>query len=375
LADRSAELTIEHGETSMTTVDSHFIAWSPGGGTGYAFSNSGGGPPYAVGAFMFGAEVGVWGLSYDGIAVAAFSHHYTGVSSLSVDGYGVRGESNYSSGVYGVSGYWGPQLAQGPKVGVNIMPPIAGVFGTSDQGPGVIGTSRVRMGLYGLSTANAGVVGETTSPLAAGGHFFGADRTNPQSYAGRFEGNVRVLGDLTVDGQIFAGVKDAIVPFPDGSKRVLHCMESPEHWFEDFGAGKLKRGRAVVKIDADFAKVIKRSDYHVFLTPCGDCRGLYVRRQGGLSFEVRELAGGTSSAAFSYRIVGRRKDIKGHRRFAKIDTRLPLPVPRARPARTARRMKMPPRTPEGLRAFAARMQKEARARMRKRGRKGKPSAG
>src|SRR5262245_52482016 len=32
------------------------------------------------------------------------------------------------------------------------------------------------------------------------------------------------------------------------------------------------------------------------------------------------------------RIVGRRKDIRNHKRFAKIDTRLRLPVPRARAA-------------------------------------------
>jgi len=101
-------------------------------------------------------------------------------------------------------------------------------------------------------------------------------------------------------------------------------MESPEHWFEDFGAAKLKRGRAVVTLDANFAKVIKRGDYHVFLTPKGDCRGLCVRRQGGASFEVRELMGGTSSVAFSYRIVGRRKDIRGHQRFAKIKVTLPV---------------------------------------------------
>jgi len=122
-------------------------------------------------------------------------------------------------------------------------------------------------------------------------------------------------------------------------------------------------------IDRDFAKVIKRGDYHVFLTPRGDCRGLYVRSQGGANFEVRELAGGTSSAAFCYRIVGRRKDVKGHRRFAKIDTRLPVSR-----ARRMRRAKMLPPTPARLRAFAARMQKEARARMAKRGRKGKGSA-
>jgi hypothetical protein len=114
-------------------------------------------------------------------------------------------------------------------------------------------------------------------------------------------------------------------------------MESPEHWFEDFGSAKLARGRAVVKLDADFAKVIKRGDYRVFVTPEGDCRGLYVRCRTN-DFEVRELAGGKSSIAFCYRIVGRRKDIKEHRRFAKIDTRqlLPTTPPRApRKRRTA----------------------------------------
>jgi hypothetical protein len=32
---------------------------------------------------------------------------------------------------------------------------------------------------------------------------------------------------------------------------------------------------------------------------------------------VRELKGGTSNVAFSYRIVAKRKDIKRHTRFAK----------------------------------------------------------
>ena len=159
------------------------------------------------------------------------------------------------------------------------------------------------------------------------------------------------LGNLFVTGQITAGVKDAIVPFPDGSKRLLHCMESPEHWFEDFGTGKLKRGRAVVKLDADFGKVIKRGDYHVFFTPRGDCRGLYVRSQGVASFEVRDLAGGKSSVAFSYRIVGHRKDISGHKRFAKIDTRLQLPAAATRAAR-----KRAPTAAE-LRKFVAQLDK------------------
>jgi hypothetical protein len=132
------------------------------------------------------------------------------------------------------------------------LPPTAGVTGTADQNPGVIGTSNAAIGIYGFSTGNSGVVGETA---------------NPNSFAGYFAGNVHVTGNLTVAGP----VKGAIMPFPDGTQRVLYCMESPEPWFEDFGSGKLKRGRAVVKIDRDFAKVIKRGDYHVFLTPRGDC--------------------------------------------------------------------------------------------------------
>ena len=153
------------------------------------------------------------------------------------------------------------------------------------------------------------------------------------NYAGLFDGNVQVNGNLMLFGTANANVKNAIVPFPDGTHRLLHCMESPEHWFEDFGAAKLKRGRAVVKLDANFAKVIKRGDYKVFLTPEGDCRGLYVRKSAA-SFEVREFGGGTSSIAFSYRIVGRRKDIKDHRRFAKIT--LPVFPKRRKPLARSR---------------------------------------
>jgi hypothetical protein len=48
-------------------------------------------------------------------------------------------------------------------------------------------------------------------------------------------------------------------------------------------------------------------DYHVFLTPNGDCKGLYVTKKTANSFEVRELGGGKSSIAFDYRIMARRK--------------------------------------------------------------------
>jgi hypothetical protein len=144
--------------------------------------------------------------------------------------------------------------------------------------------------------------------------------------------------------------------FPDGTQRALYCMESPELWFEDFGTAKLKNGGAVVKLEANFASVIRRGDYRVFVTLEGDCRGLYVRRKGGASFEVRELAGGKSSVAFSYRIVGRRKDVRSQRRFAKVDTRLELPsAPMRRPRKRGGRA-------AELRAFVAGLEKEMRER-------------
>ena len=180
-------------------------------------------------------------------------------------------------------------------------------------------------GVRGQSmNGSIGVLGVATPSFLSGAGVVGVG--TPDAPAGFFE------GDLTVTGQISAGIKDAIVPFPDGSKRRLHCMESPEHWFEDFGSARLARGRATVKLDADFAKVVKLNEYRVFLTPEGNCQGLYVRKRG-TSFEVRELQGGTSNVAFSYRIVAKRKDIKAHTRFAKIDTRLPIPTGKARAAR------------------------------------------
>ena len=145
-------------------------------------------------------------------------------------------------------------------------------------------------------------------------------------------------------------------------------MESPEHWFEDFGTAKLKNGRATVKLDGDFAKTIKRGGYHVFVTPEGECRGLYVRGKTAASFEVREM-GGSSSVVFSYRVVGRRRDITRRRSFEKIDARPPMS-----PARTRAPRRGKP-TAAALREFIASLENEARARSPKRTRKAVSSDG
>src|SRR5262249_28506174 len=139
---------------------------------------------------------------------------------------GVVGWSNQSIGVEGVSGDAGPAV---PNL------PTAGVIGSSADHPGVIGTSNTGAGGHAFSSHHVGIIGQTANDI---------------SFAGAFLGNVVVTRNLTV-----SGTKSAAVPFPDGTQRLLYCMESPELWFEDFGAAKLKGGRAVVKLDADFAKV------------------------------------------------------------------------------------------------------------------------
>jgi hypothetical protein len=101
--------------------------------------------------------------------------------------------------------------------------------------------------------------------------------------AGVFYGTVVVTGNHIVQGGKFAAVKA-----PDGSHRLLHAVEAPEAWFEDVGRGQLVKGKATVKLDSEFAGAVSVQDYHVFLTPLGETRGLFVGRKTPAGFEVQE---------------------------------------------------------------------------------------
>jgi hypothetical protein len=111
-------------------------------------------------------------------------------------------------------------------------------------------------------------------------------------------------GDLSCTGQV-----KSIVSAGGGSRKVeTYAMQSPENWMEDFGSGELQKGVAVVSIDPTFAETVSETaDYHVFLTPKADSKGLYVINETPTSFEVRESGGGTSSLSFDYRIVAKRR--------------------------------------------------------------------
>ena len=85
---------------------------------------------------------------------------------------------------------------------------------------------------------------------------------------------------------------------------------SPESWFEDFGEGKLVKGKAEVKIDPDFAKTVDlKTRYHVFVTPHStkiSALAVVARLPG--RFRVEHPGG--ASGTFSYRVVDKRADMQ-----------------------------------------------------------------
>ena len=111
------------------------------------------------------------------------------------------------------------------------------------------------------------------------------------------------------------GALGVVAPVDGGARQVaLTAIQATEDRFEDAGSGQLADGEAVVNLEGTFGQTVNASiEYHVFLTPNGDCKGLYVAQKSPTSFVVRELAGGTSSIAFDYRIMAKRKGFEGIR--------------------------------------------------------------
>jgi hypothetical protein len=187
---------------------------------------------------------------------------------------------------------------------------VAGVVALNRAGPPSSGNAA----LFGMVTYNPKrKMSDTVTALRADAAF--DPKSNPQGFAGIFNGPVAINGPLTVFGNNF---KSAAVEHPDGSYRRLHSLEAPESLFEDVGRARLTRGKADVRLDPDFAALVVTKNYHVFLTAEGDCAGLYVAKRTPEGFLVQESAGGTSNVAFSYRIVAQRADV-AHRRLERVE--------------------------------------------------------
>ena len=244
-------------------------------------------------------------INTSGLALQAFG-------DIAVSGYGSTygvlgsGTGSGSTGVYGGAnsfgsvGVYGQNLNSGSvgQLGTSVGPFSAGVYGSGttygvygdggSSGYGVYGLGL--FGIYGSGT-ETGVAGSGTSIGVIG------TATGIGTYGVFSNGNTGATG-----------TKSAVVALPDDRVVEVYAMESPEIWFEDFGIGHLHDGVAEITLDSTFALSVNAdAGYHVFLTPNGDCEGLYVTQKGPASFQVRELRGGQSNIAFDYRIVAKRR--------------------------------------------------------------------
>lgn len=194
-------------------------------------------------------------------------------------------------------------------------------------------------GVWGDTTGTGGdqvgVVGTADDAIGVGAHTNGAD--SPALYAQNdTTSTTALLFDAiggSVGGECFIDVSGnlhctgnvtGVVAVQGGSRKVaLYAVESPENWYEDFGSGQLSRGAATIALDPQFVETVATtSEYHVFLTANGECKGLYVAQKSPTSFEVREVGGGASGVAFDYRIVAHRKG-QETTRMADLTDRLP----------------------------------------------------
>jgi len=236
---------------------------------------------------------------------------------------GVYGESPLGGGV-DVYGYGGTQAdvygTSGLGPGVQGENTVTGIF---PHGPGVLGHAKADHGVVGYTDSTRGHAGVCGYAAAAGniavrGSVNPASATAPFTFAGVFDGNVYVSGILAIgDG------KAAAVPHPDGSHRLLYCIESPEAWFEDFGEGTITGGKAEVKLDSGFVAVTDTSTMHVFVMSHDEQHALHIAGKSATGFRVGAVPSTTAAAAgkkvsdlsgtFTYRVVAKRKDIKAER--------------------------------------------------------------
>jgi len=246
-----------------------------------------------------------------------------------VQGYNFA-DTDFAAGVSGVAD--GDQNKTFGVTGVSLSPNGTGLWGLG-QGQSVTGSivGCCSVGVWGDTSSNApfaaGVVGTADDAQGIVALNNSTNSDHPTLKVINFESTTHDVTVLTASGSFGSCTSDTdgnlhcsgkvtgTAPVGNGQRQVaLYAMESPQNWFEDFGSGQLVGGIAKVSLDPIFAEAANTGmQYHVFLTPEGESRGLYVNNKTANGFEVREVGGGQSDVAFSYRIVALRRGFENVR--------------------------------------------------------------
>jgi hypothetical protein len=219
-----------------------------------------------------------------------------GVYALSENGNGVLGISTGSSNIYtsyNAAGYTGGVWADTSAPGTSQS--LAGIVASADNNDAAY---------FVNNSADSTTVFATNQSAGGTGLFKVFEASTRAGTCGIGD------GDLSCTGQV-----KSLVSTGGGARKVeTYAPQSAENWMEDYGTGVMERGVSVVKIDPAFAETISETaDYHVFITPRADSKGLYVINATAAGFEVRESGGGTSSLTFDYKIVGKRRGYEAQR--------------------------------------------------------------
>jgi len=306
---------------------------------GVTGSNTGGG----AGAGVYGYSLGGYGVhgratSGTGVYGSGSTTGTVGLATGSGTTYGVYGRATSLSGrgLYGEGGFYGLYAVGADSTGLSY-----GAFAKTDTtGPGYgvraeANNTENGYGGYFEATDHVGVYAKgedggsrTVGDVELGGSWgvIAAQETWNSSMSLLSNDDVVVYLDNNDDDDsscfsVYDPGDSPIVPIwevchtepaassiktDDHGTQKLYASESPEPWVEDFGTATLVEGSTTVVIEPIYAQTVNLDDYHVFLTPLGDCNGLFVEAKGPTSFDVGELAGGTSNVSFDYRIVARR---------------------------------------------------------------------
>ena len=288
-------------------------AWLPSNGCGGAFTGNTGVfsksiIPTGTGVVGLGNNLAAPNTFANG-AGGAFTGSFAGTVSWATAGTGtaVLGAGNniaipltYPSGSggaftgtdAGVVG-WGTTAATGVGVigaGNNVAAtlPSSGGAGGSFTG--------LTWGVYGYATNSGNVTRGggyfACNPLSGGAYCYAGYRNNNTNY--------KTLGN---------GTNSTIVKNTEGELITLYCPEAPEVVFQDYGIGQLVNGFAHITIDPNLAININVSQDHplkVYITPEGDCMGVFVTNKSVHGFDVIELQGGKSNVPFSWQIAATR---------------------------------------------------------------------
>lgn len=219
----------------------------------------------------------------DGVGGMLFTGNGTGGQVFSVDNSG--------------------NVSAGSLAATDLVSGLQGTFGSTNPGSTAVVAQAEAEGIFALALDPSSTTGAVEGVSSGGPIFQGLNNAFATVFDVDNSGNVTISGVIKTSGACSGG---CIRTGLSQTRVVSYAPRESQPTMEDVGEAQLVNGESRVALDPAFANVIdKNALYMVFVTPLGDCKGLFVADRSPTGFAVRELQSGRSSVPFEYRIVAR----------------------------------------------------------------------